>query len=73
MGEFYYAIAHKSRYLGFPAGVWYALGLGDHVSGGGYGGMMRKYGLAVDNVIDARFVNVHGKIINRKLMSEDVF
>ncbi|KAK1430387.1 hypothetical protein QVD17_13085 [Tagetes erecta] len=73
LGELYYEIAQKTRNLGFAGGIWYALGFGGHVSGGGYGAMMRKYGLAADNVIDAQFINVQGKILDRRSMGEDLF
>lgn len=41
--------------------------------GGGYGNMMRKYGLSIDNIVDAKMVNVNGKILGRKAMGEDLF
>ncbi|KAF3623962.1 Reticuline oxidase-like protein [Capsicum annuum] len=63
----------KSEVLGFPAGVCPTVGIGGHVSGGGYGNMLRKFGLSVDNVLDARLVDVNGRILDRKSMGEDVF
>ncbi|KAJ7949645.1 FAD-binding Berberine family protein [Quillaja saponaria] len=72
-GQIYYRIAEKSTVHGFPAGAGLNLGAGGHFSGGGYGYMMRKYGLSVDNIIDARIVDVNGKILDRKTMGEDVF
>ncbi|KAB1206614.1 Tetrahydrocannabinolic acid synthase [Morella rubra] len=72
-GELYYRIAEKSRVHAFPAGVCPTLGTGGHFSGGGYGNLMRKYGLSVDNIIDAQIVSVHGTILNRESMGEDLF
>ncbi|XP_051152358.1 berberine bridge enzyme-like 8 [Andrographis paniculata] len=74
IGGLYYAIAARSRKLGFPAGICSSVGVGGHLSGGGYGCMLRKYGLAADNVVGARMVDVNGDILERgKGMSEDVF
>ncbi|CAN1226597.1 Berberine bridge enzyme-like 21 [Linum grandiflorum] len=54
LGELYYAISRKSNLLAFPAGVCPTVGVGGHLSGGGYGNLLRKYGLSVDHIVDAQ-------------------
>lgn len=73
LGEVYYRIAEESNVHGFPAGVCPTVGVGGHFSGGGYGNMMRKYGLSVDNIVDAEIIDVNGRILNRQFMGEDLF
>lgn len=73
LGELYYYIANKSNTHAFPAGVCPTVGVGGHFSGGGYGNMLRKFGLTVDNIIDAEIVDANGRVLNRQTMGEDLF
>lgn len=48
--------------------------MGGFLSGGGYGSLMRKYGLGADNVVDIQFMNKNGNIyIGRSSIGEDLF
>ncbi|KAL6502166.1 hypothetical protein OROHE_024759 [Orobanche hederae] len=73
IGQLYYALAQKSKTLAFPAGVCPTVGVGGQFSGGGYGMLSRKYGLASDHIIDAILIDADGRILDRSSMGEDTF
>lgn len=73
LGETYYAIAHATGGYGFSAGSCPTVGSGGHFSGGGFGFLSRKYGLAADNIVDAEVVDAKGALLDRKRMGEDLF
>ncbi|KAK4722945.1 hypothetical protein R3W88_013178 [Solanum pinnatisectum] len=73
LGQTYYAISRASNVHGFAAGSCPTVGVGGHISGGGFGFLSRKYGLAADNVVDALLVDAEGRILDRESMGEDVF
>ncbi|TYH83505.1 hypothetical protein ES332_D02G136800v1 [Gossypium tomentosum] len=67
IGKLYYKIANESKGHAYPAGVCPSLGTGGHFSGGG------KYGLSVDNILDAQVVGADGNILDQASMGEDLF
>uniref|UniRef100_A0A7N0REN0 FAD-binding PCMH-type domain-containing protein n=1 Tax=Kalanchoe fedtschenkoi TaxID=63787 RepID=A0A7N0REN0_KALFE len=73
LGQTYKAIADASSVHAFTGGSCPTVGVGGHISGGGFGLLSRKYGLAADNVVDAILVDANGRLLNRSAMGEDVF
>ncbi|KAH7651455.1 Tetrahydroberberine oxidase protein [Dioscorea alata] len=73
IGDVYYHIAKQTTIFGFPAGTCPTVGVGGHISGGGIGTLVRKYGVAADNVLDVRLVDVHGRILDKDSMGENLF
>ncbi|CAN1251554.1 Berberine bridge enzyme-like 19 [Linum perenne] len=61
-GELYYRLAEKSPTLAFPSGICPT-----------WGTLLRKYGLAADNVVDALLIDAEGRILDRDSMGEDLF
>ncbi|XP_010494469.1 PREDICTED: cannabidiolic acid synthase-like 1 [Camelina sativa] len=72
-GELYFEIGKTAKSLAFPASIHPTVGVGGQFSGGGYGTLLRKYGLAADNIIDALVVDASGRILDRQAMGEDYF
>ncbi|KAJ6887384.1 tetrahydrocannabinolic acid synthase-like [Populus alba x Populus x berolinensis] len=60
-GELYYRIAEQSTTHGYPAGTCTSLGIGGHIT------------RCADNVIDARIIDVHGRVLDRQNMGEDLY
>ncbi|CAO2199821.1 unnamed protein product [Urochloa humidicola] len=73
LGELYYAVWKANRTLGFPGGTCPTVGLGGFVSGGGFGVLARKHGIAADNVLDATLIDASGRMLTRDTMDDDVF
>ncbi|XP_058071284.1 tetrahydroberberine oxidase-like [Magnolia sinica] len=73
VGEVYYQIMQMNGSLAFPAGICSTMGVGGHFGGGGLGTMMRKHGLAADNIFDAYLIDADGRLHDRKSMGEDLF
>ncbi|KAL6874387.1 hypothetical protein ACP4OV_013407 [Aristida adscensionis] len=73
IGELYYAVGKASDRLAFPAGLCPTIGIGGHLSGGGFGMLLRKYGVAADHVLDAVLVDAGGRLLDRDAMGSDVF
>ncbi|CAH1442363.1 unnamed protein product [Lactuca virosa] len=64
-------VANRTAWV--QPGVCPTVGVGGYMGGGGYGNLLRKYGTAADNVLDVRFMDVNGNILDRKSMGKDLF
>ncbi|KAF0431404.1 FAD-binding domain-containing protein [Gigaspora margarita] len=62
LGTIYYNL-YKAGFL-LPAGYCLNVGIGGHATGGGYGMVGRKYGMASDNIVSAEMVTANGTFIS---------
>ncbi|KEH38890.1 FAD-binding berberine family protein [Medicago truncatula] len=53
LSELYYKISETNKVHGFPSGLCPSVGIGSQISGGGFGTLFRKHGLAADHLVDA--------------------
>ncbi|KAG7034778.1 Berberine bridge enzyme-like 21, partial [Cucurbita argyrosperma subsp. argyrosperma] len=65
--------AVRARSMDSQLGFCPTVGVGGHLSGAGYGNLMRKFGVSVDNVVDALIVDANGRVLDRESMGEDLF
>ncbi|CAN0923285.1 Berberine bridge enzyme-like 27 [Linum grandiflorum] len=61
-GELYYRINQMNPELAFPSAICTT-----------WGTLLRKYGLAADNVVDANLIDAEGRLLDRASMGEDLF
>jgi FAD/FMN-containing dehydrogenase len=54
--------------LTFPAGVCPTIGIGGHLSGGGFDMLMCRYDLASDNILDTLLLDADSRLLNRSTM-----
>jgi hypothetical protein len=73
LGEVYYAVSKASTQLAFAAGLCPTIGVGGHLRGGGFGMLLRKYGAAIDSILDATLVDAEGRLLDKQAMGMDVF
>ncbi len=66
LGEVYSQLYRRYN-LTLPGGSCYSVGVGGHLSGGGYGLLTRLQGLSVDliSAIDVLTIGANGKVVNR--------
>ncbi|KAJ3041538.1 hypothetical protein HDV00_009013 [Rhizophlyctis rosea] len=63
LGNLYTALYEANPSYSFTAGVCPTVGLGGHLAAGGYGMLVRKHGLAIDNAIQAQVVLADGSMV----------
>lgn len=66
-------LVKKNRTLVFPVRTCHSVGTGGYFNGGDYDLLFGKYDVIVDNIIDAQFIDVNGRILDRKVIREDLF
>ncbi|KAK9073703.1 hypothetical protein SSX86_006297 [Deinandra increscens subsp. villosa] len=64
LGEVYYRVREKSKTLGFPSGMFTSVGVGGHMTGGGFGSMAKSTGLQLITRLTQEFKKPHECLSN---------